>query len=47
MAIHLFAAIEVGTFALELGIFEISSKFGVKEIEHVRHEIALGKDLYK
>ena len=33
MAIHLFAAIEVGTFALELGIFEISSKFGVKEIE--------------
>lgn len=46
MAIHLFAAIEVGTFALELGIFEISSKFGVKEIEHVRHEIALGKDTF-
>ncbi|MDO4325603.1 MAG: exopolyphosphatase [bacterium] len=46
MAIHVFAAIEVGSFELELGIYEISSKFGMKKIDHLRREIALGKDTF-
>lgn len=47
MATRLFAAIDVGSFELELGIYEISSKTGIRSIDHVRHVIALGKDTYK
>lgn len=46
MAIQMFAAIDVGSFDLELGIYEISEKIGVREIEHVRHVLALGRDTY-
>lgn len=46
MAVRLFAAIDVGSFELELGIYEISAKTGIKEVDHLRHVIALGKDTY-
>ena len=46
MAAHMFAAIDVGSFELELGIYEITTKNGIREIEHLRHVIALGKDTY-
>lgn len=46
MAIKLFAAIDVGSFELELGIYEISVKNGINKIDHVRHVIALGRDTY-
>lgn len=46
MAIHTFASIDVGSFELEIGIYEISSKNGIKQINHIRHVIALGKDTY-
>lgn len=46
MAVRLFAAIDVGSFELELGIYEMSAKYGLHEIDHVRHVIALGKDTY-
>lgn len=46
MAVHLFAAIDVGSFELEMGIYEISGKNGIREIDHIRHVIALGKDTY-
>lgn len=46
MAVHTFAAIDVGSFELELGIYEITVKYGIREIDHVRHVIALGKDTY-
>lgn len=46
MAIKMFAAIDVGSFDLELGIYEISGKTGIKEIDHLRHILALGKDTY-
>ena len=46
MAAQLFAAIDVGSFKLELGIYEITAKSGLKEIDHLRHVIALGKDTY-
>ena len=45
MAVRMFAAIDVGSFALELGIYEISDK-GIKSIDHVRHMIALGSDTF-
>lgn len=46
MAIRLFAAIDVGSFELELGIYEVSAKYGIRAVEHVRHIIGLGKDTY-
>lgn len=46
MAIKLFAAIDVGSFELELGIYEVVPKTGIRRIDHVRHVIALGKDTY-
>ncbi len=46
MANHLFAAIDVGSFELELGIYEISPKSGIRQIDHLRHVIALGRETY-
>ena len=46
MTVKTFAAIDVGSFELELGIFEISASAGIREIDHVRHALALGKDTY-
>lgn len=44
--VRLFAAIDVGSFELELGIYEMSAKTGIHAIDHVKHTIALGKDTY-
>ncbi len=41
-----FAAINVGSFAVEMGIFEMSEKFGLRRLDYVRHMIALGKDVF-
>ena len=46
MSIKRFAAIDVGSYELEMKIFEISQKKGIKEIDHIRHVIELGKDTY-
>ena len=45
--IKYFAAIDVGSFELELGIYEIAGKSGIKRIDYVKHTIALGSDTYK
>lgn len=42
----MFAAIDVGSYALVMKIYEFSSKSGMKEIDCVRHRIGLGKDTY-
>lgn len=47
MASHLFAAIDVGSFELELGIYEVSNKNKIKRIDQVRHVIALGRETYQ
>ncbi len=47
MAAHMFAAINVGSFELELGIYEISNKNRVRRIDHVRHVIELGRDIFR
>ena len=47
MAAHIFAAIDVGSYELELCIYEISPKKELKQIDHLRHMIPLGKDTYR
>lgn len=46
MAIKRFASIDVGSFELEMGIYEIDSKRGLRLLDSVRHVIALGSDTY-
>lgn len=46
MAIRRFAAIDVGSFELELGIYEMDRRIGIRRINHLRHVIMLGKDTY-
>ena len=46
MALDTFAAIDLGSYELEMKIYEMSQKKGVKEIDHVRHRIDLGTETY-
>lgn len=46
MAVQTFAAIAVGSFELELGIYELSARNGLRRVDEVRHVIGLGKDTY-
>ena len=34
MAVRMFAAIEVGSFELEMGIYEISGKNRIRQVDH-------------
>ena len=45
MAVKTFAAIDVGSYELSMKIFEVSNK-GMKEIDHIRHEIDMGTESY-
>ena len=46
MAVRTFAAIDIGSFELGLGIYEMSAKTGIHCVDHVRHVIALGKESF-
>ena len=46
MAVQTFAAIAVGSFELELGIYELSARNGLRRVDQVRHVIGLGRDTY-
>lgn len=46
MAVRMFAAIDVGSFELEMGIYEISGKNRIRQVDHIRHVISLGSDTY-
>ena len=46
MAMKTFAAIEVGSNELELKVYEISKKIGIRQIDQVRYIIELGSDAY-
>ena len=46
MATDIFAAVDMGSYALDMKIFEMSQKKGVKEIDHVSHKIDLGTETY-
>jgi exopolyphosphatase/guanosine-5'-triphosphate,3'-diphosphate pyrophosphatase len=44
--VRTFAAIDVGSYALELGIYEMSEKIGFRPVDHVKHVIGLGNDTF-
>lgn len=46
MAVTLFAAIEVGSYEVEMKIYEISPKNGIKEVDRISHIIELGSDSF-
>ena len=46
MAVHLFGAIDVGSYVYELKIFELSRKGGIRQIDNIRHMMDLGTDTY-
>ena len=46
MAVKTFAAIDVGSYELSMKIFEVSRNKGMKEIDHIRHEIDMGTESY-
>lgn len=46
MGVKTFAAIDIGSYELAMKIFEFSSKYGMREIDHIRHRIELGTDTY-
>lgn len=41
-----FAAIYIGSYEISMKVFELSIKRGIREIDHVRHRIELGRDVY-
>lgn len=47
MALKRFASIDVGSFEIELGIYELSKGGGIHLVDNVRHVIALGSDTYQ
>ena len=46
MAVTLFAAINVGSYDVEMKIFQYVTRKEFREIDHVRYRIELGKDTY-
>lgn len=46
MAVTIFAAIEVGSYELEMKIYEVGGKNGISEIDRIAHVIELGKDSF-
>ncbi len=44
--VRTFAAIDVGSSDLEMEIYELSDKFGIRPIDQIRYPINLGKDVY-
>lgn len=46
MQYTVFAAIDIGSYELEMKIFELSRSKGMKEIDCIRHRLEMGKDTY-
>lgn len=46
MAITTFAAIYIGSYEVSLKVFELSGKKKIREIDHIRTRIELGRDSY-
>ena len=40
------AGVDIGSYEVGMKIFELSSKYGMREITYVRHRIDLGRDAY-
>lgn len=46
MQIVTFASIEIGSYEVGMKILELSRKYGMREIDYIRHGLELGKDAY-
>ena len=46
MSALMFGAIDVGSYDLELTVYEISKKNGIRAVDHLRYPVAVGKDTY-
>ncbi|MDO4522278.1 MAG: exopolyphosphatase [Eubacteriales bacterium] len=46
MAVTLFAAIDVGSYEVEMKIYELASRVGIRQIDYVSHRIEMGTDTY-
>ncbi|MDO5411139.1 MAG: exopolyphosphatase [Lachnospiraceae bacterium] len=47
MAVYLFAAIDVGSYDLEMTIYQIADKGNIKTIDRLRQSVAAGHDTYR
>ena len=47
MAYQMFAAINVGSSDISMKIFEITAKWGFREIDCISHILELGSDTYR
>ena len=47
MAVHLFGAIDVGSYVYEMKIFELSKKSGIRQIDSIRHMVDIGRHLMR
>ena len=46
MACKIFGTIDVGSYEINLKIYELSARNGIRVLNHVRHRMELGKDAY-
>ena len=46
MACRIFGAIDVGSYEVNLKIYELSARNGIRVLNHVRHRMELGRDTY-
>lgn len=46
MAVTLFAAIDVGSYEVEMKIYQCVTRKDIRQIDHIRYRIELGKDTY-
>lgn len=46
MACTMFGAIDVGSYEVNLKIYELSARKGIRVVNHVKHRMELGKDVY-
>lgn len=46
MSVTLFAAIDVGSYEVEMKIFQCVTRKDIRQIDHIRYRIELGKDTY-
>ncbi|MBO5198149.1 MAG: HD domain-containing protein [Lachnospiraceae bacterium] len=43
----IFAAIHIGSYAIEMKIFSMSAKTGIKELDHIKSRMELGRDIFR
>ncbi len=46
MAVQIFSAIDVGSYVMEMRIYELTEKRGIRQLDDIKHVIDLGTDTY-